>query len=311
MRRSLAVRFGLGLLLMFAGAWFAPSWLATARALPPAAIAGVQGQPKPSQFGNELAGGGVLSGATQRRILHFTFDDGPDARTTPRLLDILDRSGVKATFFFSTSRFSGREHRNAAAPDLAHEVARRGHQLGSHGYEHQHMSRLRPPELQEQVGSSEAMFQKVFGTRTFLLRPPFGSRNAALDQMLADGKYVTVMWNIGMADWNERPPEAIRLTFWRVIARNEAERGERGGVVLLHDTHDWSIDAFVLIAQSIAEKNCELLAKGEELYDVVDSLAPFVTPLSDAAYAARQAELHDRTAERCKTPAGAKPVQLH
>jgi peptidoglycan/xylan/chitin deacetylase (PgdA/CDA1 family) len=251
-------------------------------------------------------------GSTRRRILHFTFDDGPDARTTPRLLDILDRVGVKATFFFSTSRFTGKERRNAAAPDLAREVAARGHQLGSHGYEHQHMSRLRPPQLQEQLGNSEAMFQKVFGTRTYLLRPPFGSRNEALDQMLADGKYVTVMWNVGMADWNARPPEMIRLTFWRVLARNELERGERGGVVLLHDTHDWSIDAFQLIMRSIAEKNCELLGKGEELYDVVDSLAPFVAPLSDAAYAARQAELREKVAAQCKAAgADGQPVQQH
>ena len=275
-----------------------------ARARPAAVISGVVAQPKPSQFGTELAGSGVLTGATKRRILHFTFDDGPDARTTPRLLDILDRAGVKGTFFFSTSRFSGREHRNAAAPDLAREVARRGHQLGAHGYEHQHMSRLTPPQLKVQMSGSESTFQKVFDTRTFLFRPPFGSRNAALDQMLADGKYVTVMWNIGMADWVARTPELIRLTFWRVLARNEAERGERGGVVLLHDTHDWSIDAFVLIADSIAAKNCELLGAGEELYDIVDSLAPFVTPVSDAAYAARQAELREQTALRCAAQGG-------
>jgi peptidoglycan/xylan/chitin deacetylase (PgdA/CDA1 family) len=149
------------------------------------------------------------------------------------------------------------------------------------------------------MSNSEAMFQKVFGTRTFLIRPPFGSRNEALDQMLADGKYVTVIWNIGMADWNQRPPEQIEQTFWRVVARNESERGERGGVVLLHDTHAWSIEAFALIMDSIAKKNCELLAAGEELYDVADSLAPWIKPLSEAAVESRQAALRERAKTSC------------
>lgn len=272
---------------------------APARALPLVAAVGASGQVPPSQFGAELQGGGVVSGATQRRILHFTFDDGPDARTTPHLLDLLDRAGVKATFFFSTSRFDDRAHRNARAPELAHEVARRGHQLGSHGYKHERMAHMKPPELQAQLGGSEAAFEKVFGTRTFLIRPPFGSRNEALDQMLAAGKFVTVMWNIGMADWNQRPPDEIEKTFWRVVARNEAERGERGGVILLHDTHLWSIEAFALITASIAKKNCELLAAGEELYDVEGSLAPWIKPPSDAAFAARQAELREQAKARC------------
>jgi peptidoglycan-N-acetylglucosamine deacetylase len=270
-----------------------------AHALPPVAAAGANAQVPPSQFGAELQGGGIVMGPIQHRILHFTFDDGPDVRTTPHLLDLLDRYGVKATFFFSTSRFDNREKRNAAAPDLAHEVARRGHQLGSHGYQHQRMARMKPPELQFQMSNSEAMFQKVFGTRTFLIRPPFGSRNETLDQMLADGKYVTVIWNIGMADWNQRPAEQIEQTFWRVVARNETERGERGGVVLLHDTHAWSIEAFALIMDSIAKKNCELLAAGEELYDVAESLAPWVKPLSDATLEARQAALRERTKATC------------
>jgi peptidoglycan/xylan/chitin deacetylase (PgdA/CDA1 family) len=236
-------------------------------------------------------------------MLHFTFDDGPDAELTPKLLDILDKAGFKATFFFSTSRFDPKQRRNARAPEVAIEVARRGHQLGVHSYEHQHMSRLRPPELQYQVSQTEAMFSRVFGTRTFLFRPPFGSRNAALDAMLAGSGYATVLWNIGMADWNKRAPEAIRMTFWKVVDRNEQEHGDRGGVVLLHDTHEWSVEAFALIAESIHARNCELLAAGEELYDVTESLAPWVHPPSDAEYASRQAALRERTTARCHAAA--------
>ena len=253
----------------------------------------------PSQFGEPLRGGGVVLGGTPHRILHFTFDDGPDAKLTPRLLDLLDQAGWKATFFFSTSRFDAKQRRNDFAPAMAREVARRGHQLGAHSYQHQHMSRLKPPELREQLDLSDAMFRRVFGTRTFLFRPPFGSRNAALDQMLADEGYVTAIWNVGMADWVAREPAMLRMTFWRVLERNEKENVERGGIVLMHDTHAWSIEAFALIAESIQARNCELLGSGDELYDVVDSMAPWIKPLSADAYTKRQQELRQRTAARC------------
>lgn len=255
------------------------------------------------QFGPAMAGAGLIEGSTKRRILHFTFDDGPDPdkQLTPRLLAALDRIHAKATFFFSTSRFASKEKRNAHAAEIAREVARRGHQLGEHGFDHVRMSRLKAPELELQVGHANDSFRQVFGQRTYLFRPPFGSRNPTLDTMLADGHYATVLWNIGMADWNKRAPEAIEQTFWRVLQRNETEHGDRGGVVLLHDTHPWSVQAFELITAALERRNCELLGKGEELYDVVDSLAPWVTPLTDDAYAARQAALKERTQASCAT----------
>jgi peptidoglycan/xylan/chitin deacetylase (PgdA/CDA1 family) len=259
-----------------------------------------------SQLGQELPGGALVTGATQRRMLHFTFDDGPDFENTPRLLDDLDRAGIKATFFFSTSRFASRERRNAHALELAREVARRGHQLGAHGFDHVHMARLRPPQLRTEIDSSEAMFQRAFGARTHLFRPPYGSRNRSLDRMLKEGRYVTVMWNVGLADWVAHDPEQLRKIFWRVLARNEQLDGERGGVVLLHDSHDWSVSAFERILSSIAARNCELLRSGGELYDVVDSLGPWLSPPSDEVYAERQNALRRTTAALCAENPGAE-----
>jgi peptidoglycan/xylan/chitin deacetylase (PgdA/CDA1 family) len=277
-------------------------------ALAASSAVGASPQVSVEQTGEAVAGAGLIVGSTRRRILHFTFDDGPDPdpQLTPRLLDALDRVRAKATFFFSTSRFASKEKRNAQAAELAREVARRGHQIGSHGFDHVRMSRLRAPQLATQMASSERAFEQVFGRRTFLFRPPFGSRNAILDGMLSQGRYATVLWNIGMADWVERPPEAIAQTFWRVLERNETRDGDRGGVILLHDTHAWSVTAFELITAELGRRNCELLARGEELFDLVDSLAPWVTPLSDAAYAERQARRVAEARAHCGAPRTSK-----
>ena len=251
------------------------------------------------QLGASTKGRGVITGATRHRLLHFTFDDGPEPEQTPRLLDLLDRFQMKATFFFSTSRFVSREARNARAAELAKEVARRGHNLGSHSSEHQRMAKLAPPALRDQLRRSDEAFESIFGAQTRLFRPPFGSRNAALDAMLAERGDATVMWNIGMADWVEREPSQIVLTFFRVLERNERDRGERGGVILMHDTHAWSVDAFELIATELERRNCALLAAGEELYDSAEDLSFFASEPPAHVLAARQAALRERFAKRC------------
>lgn len=240
----------------------------------------------------------VITGETPHRHIHFTFDDGPDPATTPRLLDVLDRAGMKATFFFSTNRFVGRQQRNQGTAELAREIVRRGHTAGSHSFEHQRMGRMSVEEARVQISRSERELARVLGAPTRWFRPPFGSRNAGVDRLLADGGYTTVMWNIGMADWVERPAERIVAAFWHKIAKNERE-GVRGGIVLMHDTHSWSVDAFERIVASITERNCGLVARGEEPYDLVDSLEPF-TAVSDARTAsARIAQVRERVARAC------------
>jgi peptidoglycan/xylan/chitin deacetylase (PgdA/CDA1 family) len=251
------------------------------------------------QLGADLKGRGLIDGATARRILHFTFDDGPDAKHTPRLLDALDRYGVKATFFFSASRFASAEARNRGAAELAREVARRGHAVGSHSFDHVRMAKLGPPALRDQLAKSDAMFERLFGARSYLFRPPFGSRNRALESMLQERQDTLVMWNIGLADWVRRPVEALEATFWKVLARNELRDRQRGGIVLLHDTHGWSVKAFERIVRSVRARNCALLADNDELYDIVGSLAPFIEPEAVGVAAARQSELRRLGKARC------------
>jgi len=264
-------------------------------------------------LGESLAAGRVITGATPHRIIHFTFDDGPDPRTTPRLLDEMDRLGVRGTFFFSASRFRGKERRNARAADIARDALGRGHSIGTHSVDHVRMRKLRPAELRAQLTEGDALFRGVFGERTFLFRPPFGSRNRALDRMLLEQRYTTVMWNVGLADWVRRSPEALARTFERKLEKLEQQEGQRGGVVLLHDTHGWSVDGFVQMVEGLQRRNCELLAGGEELYEIIDDLALFTVsaagapPGTDApamqldedVLSARQRSLRARESARC------------
>ena len=238
-----------------------------------------------SDLGSSFADGRVITGVTPHRIIHFTFDDGPDPRTTPRLLDRLDAHGIKATFFFSASRFESRAKRNEGVVELARQILARGHAVGSHSVDHIRMRSMTPAQIRDQLDRNDAAFQQVFGAKSVWFRPPFGSRGPHTDAQLAERRQTTVMWNLGVADWVARPPQAILVTWQRILAKAET-RGERGGVVLLHDTHAWTADALDLIMADIAARNCELLKDpSAELYDVVPSLAPFFQPRASAPIA--------------------------
>jgi peptidoglycan-N-acetylglucosamine deacetylase len=236
----------------------------------------VRGDVAPLGLGRACAPGQILSGETTQRIIHFTFDDGPDPRTTPSMLDALDTAGVKATFFFSASRFRGSGGAAQRARQLARQVRSRGHNIGSHSVDHERMRGMRASELDAQLNESDRLFTEIFGQRTYLFRPPWGSHSPLLDQKLSERADTLVMWNLGMADWVERPPQELAAAFMRRLDLAEREHGQRGGIVLMHDIHAWSVAAFPLIVGALRTRSCQLLTRNEEPYQITDDLGPWL-----------------------------------
>jgi hypothetical protein len=92
-----------------------------------------------------------------------------------------------------------------------------------------------------------------------------------------------------------------------VLDRREQDTGDRGGIVLMHDTKPHCLDALPHIVEGLERRNCELLARGEELYDIVDDLGYFIPGYElDESLDERQAALRERTARRCATVALAR-----
>jgi peptidoglycan/xylan/chitin deacetylase (PgdA/CDA1 family) len=267
----------------------------------------------PDSFGATMRDGLVITGGTPHRLLLFTFDDGPDHRYTPGLLDTLDSLGVKALFFLTSRRFEGNTPRERLLASIAQDIVRRGHMVGSHTMDHLQLPLLAPEQLDEQILGTERVFERVLGQRPWLIRPPGGARSSRVDRWLASRGYTQVLWNIGTGDTQVRTSDEVVGTFHRVLERRELDYGERGGVVLLHDIHAWSVDAFPRIVRDLEERNCTLLEQGEELYDIVSDpriffaargvagpseSAPPVMP--DSAWVeARQARLREQAEVRC------------
>jgi peptidoglycan/xylan/chitin deacetylase (PgdA/CDA1 family) len=260
-------------------------------------------------FGGPPGDGRAIHGLTSHRALHFTFDDGPSEHT-PRLLDILDAHHVRATFFLVAQQL---EHPRGAA--IAREIVRRGHTVGLHSYRHDDVTALGVGGLGVDLDRSEAAFVSVFGARPHLYRPPYGRHDDTVDATLAARGYTEVLWNITAGDGSAHTADGVATAFSRALdAQTHISRGQ-GGVVILHDTHSWIVDAVPAILDGIDARNCNALANGEELWDVRDDLSAWYEPRGSApatraarrmhldadTFAARQSELRTAAEARCPT----------
>lgn len=150
-------------------------------------------------------------------IVALTFDDGPDPRFTPEVLDLLDRYGARASFFMIGVQAD--RH-----PDLVEAVARRGHTVGNHTHTHPTLPLIGGRRRREELRKCRSALAP-HGSRLF--RPPRGSQNTGsrLDAFLCG--YRTVGWSVAVDDWRPHRPD------W--LARRLREELEPGAVVLLHD----------------------------------------------------------------------------
>jgi len=262
----------------------------------------------------DFGGGRIITGATRRRMLLFTFDDGPDIRNTPRLLDLLDEYDVKAVFFLTTNRMAERTPWGAQHRELAREIVRRGHTLGNHTMNHAKLGAASPSRMRNEIDETSAFIEEVTGVYPKLFRPPGGIRSERLDLFLKERGYTTVLWNTGASDYKIDSPRLITNTLFKVLERRRREEGHQGGILLLHDIYAHTVEAFPMIMARIEAENCRLYRAGEELYDIVDDPRFFFEPagpndapdataapgdIPSTVLAERQARLRARARERC------------
>jgi peptidoglycan-N-acetylglucosamine deacetylase len=161
-----------------------------------------------------------------RDDVHVTFDDGPHPEGTPRVLDILDEAGVRATFFLVGERVR-------AAPEVAAEIARRGHGIAVHGDRHRTLLRLTPAQIARDLDLAIATIAAATGTTPALHRAPYGIYAwQALRAVRARGLQ-PLLWSKWGHDWRARTTPGK-------IAQEATERLGPGDVILLHDGDDYS-----------------------------------------------------------------------
>lgn len=239
-------------------------------------------------------GGRRMWGHGVGRKIALTFDDGPHYQTTPRLLDHLDSFGVKGTFFVNSQRFNRHGLITSKSYAALRETHRRGHLIGNHTHSHPNLPASSVEVQRREIELGDRAIEAVIGIPTFLFRPPFGAMSPFATKLLDERGSVVVMWNLGSEDDKHFNVGKIVNLLMRKIER------QGGGIVLLHDTHYWSIEAVPPLLRAIRIASCRLLAEGEEPYEVVgleyfflprQGPAPKPSAADGRAWLARRGEL--------------------
>ena len=193
-----------------------------------------------------------LRKATEQMV-SLTFDDGPNPKTTPLILDILKKYNAKATFFILGQNIAGNE-------DIIRRMVAEGHEVANHSWSHPNFKTLSPEQIKQEVEQTQSALEKITGRRPIMIRPPYGSVN----QMVMDAMNLPAMyWSVDSLDWKSRDPKAIL----EVVKANTRP----GSIILMHDIHQSTVDSMDSVLQ-------HLQAQGYSLDTLPNLLGPNLDP---------------------------------
>lgn len=159
----------------------------------------------------------------------MTFDDGPHAENTPRLLDMLKQRGIKATFFVVGQCA-------AEYPDIMKRIVAEGHEIASHSWSHPQLSRMAESGVTDQLQRTHDVIRQTTGVEPKTMRPPYGAFTAN-QRAWANHKwgYKTILWDVDPLDWKVRNAEHVKNEILKHTVN--------GSIILSHDIHKSTIDA--------------------------------------------------------------------
>ena len=156
-----------------------------------------------------------------KKIVALTFDDGPSPIWTPQILDVLKKANVKATFFMTGMHV--KEY-----PDVARRVAKEGHEIGNHSFNHNVLLYYTKEELKEEILTAEAIIRNATGQKTTLFRPPKAWLTKREKKKIKELGYKVVLWTLNSKDW---------VTFDdKYIIRYIVKNVRPGDIILFHDS---------------------------------------------------------------------------
>ena len=179
----------------------------------------------------------------------LTFDDGPHATLTPKLLDILKEKGVKATFFVLGECV-------AANPAVLQRTAAEGHEIGNHSWDHKDFRKGGGSGVDSEINQTNAAIENTIGRKPTLVRPPYGGTNAAITRRLNEEFGLKViLWDVDPLDWQNRNSVHVKSEILKST--------KPGSIVLSHDIHRTTIEAMAETIDALKEKGFKFVTVSE------------------------------------------------
>jgi peptidoglycan/xylan/chitin deacetylase (PgdA/CDA1 family) len=250
------MRFGATILSLWLTAFAAYAQDASTTATPTDPSASSESKPPATYF----------HGHVDQPYIAMTFDDGPSAENTPRLLDMLKQRGIKATFFLIGE--------NAQAnPNIVKRILVEGHEVGNHTWTHPQLSKLSDDKVKSEISKTQDAISAASGYTPTILRPPYGAITPRQKEWIEkELKLNVIIWSVDPFDW-KRPGSAVVTQ--RILAG-----AAPGAIVLSHDIHKQTVDAMPATLDALISKGYKFVTVSQMI--ALDKPKPSPTPSAES-----------------------------
>ena len=195
---------------------------------------------------NQTAGRTSVTKEEAPRVA-LTFDDGPNARYTPLLLEGLRKRNIHATFFLLGENIPENE-------ELLLRMQEDGHLIGCHTWSHVQLDKISPSRASREILKTNSLIYHITGTYPTCLRPPYGAWKKDLELPVT---MLPVFWDVDTLDWQSQNPESIL----DIVRQNVQD----GSIILMHDSYDSSVRAALAITDELTEKGYDFVTADQLL----------------------------------------------
>ena len=195
---------------------------------------------------NQTAGRTSVTKVEAPRVA-LTFDDGPNARYTPLLLEGLRKRNIHATFFLLGENILKNK-------ELLLRMQKDGHLIGCHTWSHVQLDKISPSSASREILKTTSLIYHITGTYPTCLRPPYGAWKKDLELPVT---MLPVFWDVDTLDWQSQNPESIL----DIVRKNVQD----GSIILMHDSYDSSVRAALAITDELTEKGYDFVTADQLL----------------------------------------------
>lgn len=183
----------------------------------------------------------------ENKLIALTFDDGPNYNTN-KVLDVLEKYNITATFFVLGSKIKGNEY-------ILKRIVNSGHQIGNHTFNHLLLTRYDEETVLEEIKSTSDLIFEVTGTYPSLFRPSYGSVNSKIKKV---SECPIIIWDIDTLDWKYHNSDRI--------AKRVINKARDGDIVLMHDVYSATANSLNVIIPKLQEKGYTFVTVSELFY---------------------------------------------
>lgn len=184
------------------------------------------------------------------KYIALTFDDGPHAKNTAYLLNELEARNVKATFFILGNRISGNT-------SIVQKMIDDKHEIGGHTFNHKELNKLNSKQINKEITDTNTELFEYFGIKTTVFRPPYGSVNKNVIQIIKDYNMPIILWNVDPLDWKYQDAQRV--------SKHIIQKAQNGDIILLHDMFKSSAEAAIIVVDELTKKGFKFLTVTELL----------------------------------------------